>query len=138
GRAEPADHRADAARGAAQPGHVSRRLVSHVPRGADRHRRLHLRPRARHARSAHSPLRRSDAMNEVSHAPDVMMAQDRLPHYASPEPFDPMSVEEMTAQQERYYMASQWRMMWWKLKRHRIAVISGAILAVMYLSIMVS
>jgi peptide/nickel transport system permease protein len=63
---------------------------------------------------------------------------DRLPHYASPEPFDPMSIEEMTAQQERYYMASQWRMMWWKLKRHRIAVLSGAILAVMYLSILVS
>src|SRR5260221_2795309 len=44
----------------------------------------------------------------------------------------------MTAAQERYYMASQWRMMWWKLKRHRIAVLSGIVLLVMYLSIMVS
>jgi peptide/nickel transport system permease protein len=63
---------------------------------------------------------------------------DRPPHYASPEPFDPYSTEEMSAAQERYYMASQWRMMWWKLKRHRIAVLSGIVLLVMYLSIMVS
>ena len=63
---------------------------------------------------------------------------DRPPHYASPEPFDPYSTEEMSAAQERYYMASQWRMMWWKLKRHRIAVLSGAILLAMYLSITVS
>jgi peptide/nickel transport system permease protein len=63
---------------------------------------------------------------------------DTLPHYASSEPFDAYSVEVMSAAQERYYMASQWRMMWWKLRRHRIAVISGVILIAMYLSIMVS
>ena len=63
------------------------------------------------------------------------VAAERPPHYASPEPFDPYSTEEMSPAQERYYMASQWRMMWWKLKRHRIAVISGAILLAMYLSI---
>jgi peptide/nickel transport system permease protein len=76
-------------------------------------------------------------VNEVSHPPEAAM-RPSLPHYASPEPFDPLSVEDMTALQERYYMASQWRMMWWKLKRHRIAVISGAILAVMYFSILIS
>jgi peptide/nickel transport system permease protein len=59
-------------------------------------------------------------------------------HYASPEPFDPYSTEEMTPAQERYYMASQWRMMWWKLRRHRVAVFSGVVLLVMYLSITVS
>ena len=61
-----------------------------------------------------------------------------LPHYASPEPFDPYSVEAMTAAQERFYLASQWRMMWWKLKRHRIAVISGAFLLAAYFSILIS
>src|SRR3546814_7711645 len=35
-------------------------------------------------------------------------------------------------------MASQWRIMWWKLKRHRLARISGSVLAVLYLSILVS
>ena len=31
----------------------------------------------------------------------------KLDHYVSSEPFDPYSVESMTAEQERYYMASQ-------------------------------
>jgi len=65
-------------------------------------------------------------------------ALDRLPHYVAPEPFDPYSVEAMTAEQERFYLASQWQMMWWKLRRHRLAVISGGVLAVLYLSIFLS
>jgi len=67
-----------------------------------------------------------------------MLAADPPPHFTSTEPFDPYSTEVMTPAQERYYMASQWRMMWWKLKRHRIAVLSGAVLLAMYLSITVS
>ena len=65
-------------------------------------------------------------------------AADRLPHYVSPAPFDPMSVEAMTPGQERFYRASQWRMMWWRLKRHRVAVFSGALLLVMYATALVS
>jgi len=61
-----------------------------------------------------------------------------LAHFVSDEPFEPNRVEAMTPAQDRYYRASQWRMMWWKLKRHRLAVISGAILALLYLSILVS
>lgn len=63
---------------------------------------------------------------------------DRLPHYVSPAPFDPMSVEAMTAGQERFYRASQWRMMWWRLKRHRVAVASGVLLLAMYATALVS
>lgn len=78
-------------------------------------------------------------MSQAANQPaDARAEVSRLPHYVSPEPFDPHSVEEMTPAQERYYMASQWRMMWWKLKRHRIAVISGVVLLIMYLSITVS
>ncbi len=62
----------------------------------------------------------------------------RLEHYASTAPFDPQEAERLTPELERYYMASQWRMMWWKLKRHRLAVISGVILLVMYASILVA
>jgi peptide/nickel transport system permease protein len=58
-----------------------------------------------------------------------------LPHFVSDAPFDPYIVERMTPAQERFYMASEWRMVWWKLRRHRIAVLSGAILLVMYVSI---
>ena len=54
------------------------------------------------------------------------MTAERLDHYVSTAPFDPYAVEHMSPEQERYYMASQWRMMWWKLKRHRLAVLSGA------------
>jgi len=60
-----------------------------------------------------------------------------LPHYVSGAPFDPYAVERMTPGQERFFMASQWRMMWWKLRRHRVAVVSGAVLLAMYLSILV-
>jgi peptide/nickel transport system permease protein len=63
---------------------------------------------------------------------------ERLPHFVSREPFDPAAGERMSSDLERYYLASQWRMMWWKLKRHRLAVISGAILIALYLSIVVS
>src|SRR5215470_7540647 len=63
-------------------------------------------------------------------------AAELLPHYVSDAPFDPYSVERMTPAQERFYMASEWQMMWWKLRRHRIAVLSGAILLVMYTSIL--
>jgi peptide/nickel transport system permease protein len=62
-------------------------------------------------------------------------AAEPLPHYVSDAPFDPYSVERMTPAQERFYMASEWRIMWWKLRRHRVAVLSGVILLVMYVAI---
>ncbi len=61
-----------------------------------------------------------------------------IEHYVNAAPFDPYSVEAMTPEQERFYRASQWQMMWWKLKRHRLAVISGVLLLLVYLSILVS
>ncbi|MSP82246.1 MAG: ABC transporter permease [Alphaproteobacteria bacterium] len=67
------------------------------------------------------------------------MNGDRAPeHYVSPEPFDVTSIEAMTPAQERYFLASQWTLMWWKLRRHRLAVISGVVLGVLYFSILVS
>ncbi len=63
---------------------------------------------------------------------------DPLPHYVSPAPFDPLSVEAMTANQERYNQASQWRLMWWRLLRHRVAVASGFLLLAMYATTLVS
>ncbi len=61
-----------------------------------------------------------------------------LPHYVSAAPFDPHSVEAMTDDQSRIYLASQWRLMWWKFKRHRLAFYSGIFLAAMYLMILIS
>jgi peptide/nickel transport system permease protein len=65
-------------------------------------------------------------------------ARDQLKHFVSDAPFDAYSVEALTAEQERYYMASQWRLMWWKLKQHRLAVICGVILLVFYFSVVIS
>ena len=54
-------------------------------------------------------------------------------HFVSQEPFDPHSVEKLTPEQERLYLSSQWRLMWLKLKRHRLAVGSSIVLVVIYL-----
>jgi peptide/nickel transport system permease protein len=59
-------------------------------------------------------------------------------HFVSREPFDPHSIEALTPAQEKYYLASQWKLMWWKLRRHRLAVICGVILALNYATIMFS
>ena len=59
-------------------------------------------------------------------------------HYVSEAKFDPHSVEALTPEQERYYMASQWQLMWWKFIRHRLALISGGFLLLMYGSILIS
>ena len=59
-------------------------------------------------------------------------------HYVNPAPFDPHRVEKMTPEMERYYMASQWRIMWWKFRRHRLAVYAGIALLIMYASILFS
>jgi peptide/nickel transport system permease protein len=63
-------------------------------------------------------------------------APDRLPHYVSTRPFDPGTPPAMSAALERYYTASQWQMMWMRFRRHKLAVLSGAILALAYLSIL--
>ena len=53
-----------------------------------------------------------------------------LEHFVSKAPFDPHTVETLTAKQERFYMASQWQMMWWKFRRHHLAVVAGVFLLV--------
>ena len=58
-----------------------------------------------------------------------------IAHSVATEPFDPMSVEQMTPEQERYFLASQWQMMWWKFRRHKLAVVSGLFLLLLYASI---
>ncbi len=65
-----------------------------------------------------------------------MNRQARIEHFVSSEPFDPASIETLTPDQEKYYLASQWMLMWWKLKRHRLALIFGIILALNYASVM--
>jgi peptide/nickel transport system permease protein len=59
-----------------------------------------------------------------------------LQHYVSTAPFDPQSVEAMTPEQAKVFQASQLRLMWWKFRKHRLAVVSGVFLLALYLVIM--
>ncbi|HEV7322828.1 MAG TPA: ABC transporter permease [Ensifer sp.] len=60
-----------------------------------------------------------------------------LPHYVSTAPFDPYSVEAMSDEQVRVNQASQLRLMWWKFRRHRLALVSGIFLAALYVMIVI-
>ena len=59
-------------------------------------------------------------------------------HYVSHAPFDPFRSEKLTPEQERYYMASQLRMMWWRFRRHKLAVTAGIIILLSYFSILIT
>ncbi|KUM27192.1 peptide ABC transporter permease [Mesorhizobium loti] len=60
-----------------------------------------------------------------------------LQHYVSIAPFDLQSVEAMTPEQSKVFQASQLRLMWWKFRRHRLALVSGIFLAVLYFGILI-
>ncbi|PSJ56981.1 ABC transporter permease [Kumtagia ephedrae] len=60
-----------------------------------------------------------------------------LGHFVSTAPFDPLSVEAMTEEQAKVYQASQLRLMWWKFKRHRLALWSAIFLAALYSMIVI-
>ena len=51
-----------------------------------------------------------------------------LGHYVSDEAFDPdATVARARRRQERYLNASQGQIIWWRFRRHRIAVISALV-----------
>jgi peptide/nickel transport system permease protein len=60
-----------------------------------------------------------------------------LQHYVSIAPIDLQSVEAMTPEQSKVFQASQLRLMWWKFRRHRLALISGIFLAALYFGILI-
>jgi peptide/nickel transport system permease protein len=49
-------------------------------------------------------------------------------HFVSDKTFEPNRVEHLTPSQERYYKASQARLMWWKFRAHRLALVSAVLL----------
>ncbi|MEM9470928.1 MAG: ABC transporter permease, partial [Pseudomonadota bacterium] len=59
-------------------------------------------------------------------------------HFVSDAPFDVMSIEKISPEQEKVYLAPQWKLMWWKFRQHRIAVWCGVFLAILYASIFIS
>ena len=69
------------------------------------------------------------------------MTDVRLPsgkHWVDREPFDPYEAEKaLTPEQERFYTASQWRLMWWRFTRHKLALVSLWILVLFYVAIVI-
>lgn len=55
-----------------------------------------------------------------------------LRHFVSSAPFDPDRMEEMTAKQARFAHASQKELMWWKFKKHKLALVSAWFLLILY------
>jgi peptide/nickel transport system permease protein len=62
----------------------------------------------------------------------------RLPHTVSDSPFDPDAIYKYTDAQKALFEASQLKLMWWKFRRHKPALISAIFLGVLYLSILIS
>ena len=63
---------------------------------------------------------------------------DKIVHYVNEEPFDAKEIEQLSPEQEKVFLASQKKLMWWKFKRHKLAVISGLFLIICYASIIIS
>jgi peptide/nickel transport system permease protein len=55
-----------------------------------------------------------------------------LGHFVRSGTFDPDRIEAASAAQTRVEQASQWRLMWWKFRRHKLALASGIFLIVLY------
>lgn len=53
-------------------------------------------------------------------------------HWVSDKPFDPHATSALSPEQEKFFLASQWKLIWWKFKRHRIAMLSAAFLIFTY------
>ena len=65
--------------------------------------------------------------------PPVPAGDEELGHWVSNEPFDATYQPALSPAQQRYYSAPQWKLIWWKFRRHRLAVVSAGLLAVLYL-----
>ena len=74
------------------------------------------------------PFNPSDRRDELA---------DKLSHWSNPDPFDPSSVESMTAAQERYFQAPAWKLVWWKFRRHKLALVSFWFLLVLYAAVLI-
>ena len=60
-----------------------------------------------------------------------------LPHSVCALPFSPTAPEALSEAQKKVYLAPQITLMWWKFKRHRLALASGIFLLILYASILI-
>ena len=75
-------------------------------------------------------------MQDLSPTSALPAGGDRLPHYVSTAPFEPGRPAPMSEALQKYYTASSYKMMWWRFRRHKIAVLSGVLLIAAYIAIL--
>jgi peptide/nickel transport system permease protein len=44
-----------------------------------------------------------------------------------------LPIEEVSEKQARHYVAPQWKLAWWKFRKHKVALVSGVLLIIIYL-----
>ncbi|WP_460449195.1 ABC transporter permease [Alsobacter sp. SYSU BS001988] len=71
----------------------------------------------------------SVALSPITHDPNAPG------HYVNPAPFDASASDAMSAAEETFYRASAARLIWWKFKRHRVALVSAIFLASLYIAL---
>src|SRR5207244_5363656 len=113
-RPRAAHRRPAVAQGTHLPGHVPRRHHRAPARDHDGDRHLDLGHRARVDRSAHPARGHLMAVAAV----------------AGPLPSAP------TADKQRIFVASQWQLMWWRFRKHRVAVASAIVVVGFYLAVL--
>ena len=68
-------------------------------------------------------------------SPSSDVGPDVPTHYVDAAPFDPAEAEQLTAEQERYFQASMGQIIWWRFRRHKLALWSGIVLLIFYLCV---
>lgn len=66
------------------------------------------------------------------------ITRSNLKHYVSRKPFNANIKKTITEEEKRFFMASQWQLIWWQFRRHKIAAMAGIFLLLLYLSILFS
>lgn len=70
--------------------------------------------------------------------PPLAKPESSTGHWVDAEPFEAGSTHAaLTAEQEQFYTASQWQLIWWRFKRHRVALVSMWFLAIVYACLLV-
>ena len=76
----------------------------------------------------------SDMPNQTSPLP---APGAEMTHYVSDAPFDPYEAENAASAKGKFAEASQLQLMWWKFRKHKIALYCGIFLVLMYGSILI-
>jgi len=64
----------------------------------------------------------------------VVEGQTILDPVDAPEPLEMFDeAPALEPEEERLYVAGQWQLMWWKFRRHKMAIVGGVILIIFYL-----